>query len=82
MLTAREWDIAQLESEMKVQGWLQEWVEALMEGRNPNDKLQQMSPQEAVDLRDGPPPQILQEPEAPQEGALSQLIPPPEEVTY
>lgn len=63
ILTQRDWDIAQLESEMRVQGWFQEWVETLLEGRNPLDKLSQMSPQEALDLRNGPPPQILPSPE-------------------
>ena len=63
MLTQREWDIAELESQIRVQSWLQEWVEALMEGRNPTDGLSQMSPQEAVDLRDGSPPEIIPSPE-------------------
>ena len=63
MLTQREWDIAELESQLRVQSWFQEWVEALMEGRNPTDKLSKMSPQDAVELRDGLPPQIAPSPE-------------------
>lgn len=63
ILTQRDWDIAQLESEMRVQGWFRTWVEALMEGRNPEEQLSEMSPQEALDLRNGPPPQILPPPE-------------------
>jgi len=59
LLTARDWDIAQLESQLRVQSWFQEWVEALMDGRNPTDRLSQMSPQDAVSLRDGPHPQIV-----------------------
>ncbi len=82
MLTQREWDIAELESQMRVQGWFQEWVEALMEGRNPTDQLAQMSPQDAVALRDGPPPEIVPSPEEAtdlQGGAPPQLAPSLEE---
>ena len=63
VLTQRDWDIAQLESQLRVQEWLQEWTEALMRGRNPLDKLSKMTPQEALDLRNGPPAQILPSPE-------------------
>jgi len=64
-LTQRDWDIAQLESEMRVREWFKEWVEALMEGRNPLDKLSKMTPQEALDLQNAPPTQLLPEQEEP-----------------
>ena len=75
ILSQRDWDIAELESQIRVQSWFQEWVEALMEGRNPTDKLSQMSPQDAVALRDGPPPQIA----PPLEEKADQVAPPIEE---
>jgi len=59
MLTQREWDIAELESQLRVQRWFQEWVEATMEGRMPENRLKRMTPQEALELRDRPPSQIL-----------------------
>jgi len=79
MLTQRDWDIAQLESDLRVQGWFREWVKALMEGRNPLDKLPQMTPQEALNLQNRPPVQILPESAGPSVGQAPQIVPPPEE---
>lgn len=59
MLTQRDWDIAQLESQMRVQSWFQEWMDALLRGRNPLDKLSNMTPDDAVTLRNAEPPTVL-----------------------
>jgi hypothetical protein len=59
MLSQREWDIAQLESQLKVKRWYQEWTQSLMQGRNPAERLEGMTPEDVLKLQSGEMTQIL-----------------------
>jgi len=59
ILTQREWDVAQLESEMRAGDLYQEWLEALLAGRNPMNKLATASQADIQNLKTAGPPQII-----------------------
>ncbi len=59
ILNQRDWDIGQLESEMRVGALYQEWLETLLAGRNPLNQIAESSPDDIQGLQTAGPPQII-----------------------